>query len=146
MAATVDNLFAFDATTHLIDDHHYQGLADAYVLDPATRDFMREHNPRPCVTLPSACLRPSNVACGKRLVTTAKRLRSNCSTARNRLDMSEPVQFPLAAVVGAEDLKLALCLTAIDPKIGGVLIEGPRGMAKSTLARGLADLLGEGRS
>jgi magnesium chelatase subunit I len=58
--------------------------------------------------------------------------------------MSEPVQFPLAAVVGAEDLKLALCLTAIDPKIGGVLIEGPRGMAKSTLARGLADLLGEG--
>ncbi|ELF6206646.1 cobaltochelatase subunit CobN [Pseudomonas putida] len=45
IAATVDNLFAFDATTHLIDDHHYQGLADAYVLDPATRDFMREHNP-----------------------------------------------------------------------------------------------------
>ncbi|NIF17856.1 cobaltochelatase subunit CobN [Pantoea sp. Cy-639] len=45
LAATVDNLFAFDATTHLIDDHHYQGLADAYVLDPATRDFMREHNP-----------------------------------------------------------------------------------------------------
>lgn len=46
MAATVDNLFAFDATTHLIDDHHYQSLADAYVLDPATRDFMREHNPQ----------------------------------------------------------------------------------------------------
>ena len=58
--------------------------------------------------------------------------------------MSEPVHFPLAAVVGADELKLALCLTAIDPKIGGVLIEGPRGMAKSTLARGLADLLGEG--
>ncbi len=58
--------------------------------------------------------------------------------------MTEPVHFPLAAVVGAEDLKLALCLTAIDPKIGGVLIEGPRGMAKSTLARGLADLLGDG--
>lgn len=58
--------------------------------------------------------------------------------------MSEPIHFPLAAVVGAHDLKLALCLTAIDPRIGGVLIEGPRGMAKSTLARGLADLLGEG--
>jgi len=53
--------------------------------------------------------------------------------------------FPLAAVVAADDLKLALCLTAIDPKIGGVLIEGPRGMAKSTLARGLADLLASGQ-
>jgi cobaltochelatase CobN len=45
MAATVDNLFAFDATTRLIDDHQYALLADAYLLDPGTRDFVREHNP-----------------------------------------------------------------------------------------------------
>lgn len=45
MAATVDNLFAFDATTHLIDDHQYALLADAYVLDADTRAFLQQHNP-----------------------------------------------------------------------------------------------------
>ncbi|RMM49069.1 cobaltochelatase subunit CobN [Pseudomonas corrugata] len=45
LAATVDNLFAFDATTQLIDDHQYALLADAYLLDPDTRDFVRQHNP-----------------------------------------------------------------------------------------------------
>ncbi|KTC58400.1 cobaltochelatase subunit CobN [Pseudomonas savastanoi] len=45
MAATVDFLFAFDATTELIDDHQYALLADAYLLDPTTRDFLAEHNP-----------------------------------------------------------------------------------------------------
>ncbi|KAF1054479.1 MAG: Magnesium-chelatase 38 kDa subunit [Stenotrophomonas maltophilia] len=59
--------------------------------------------------------------------------------------MNPIAHYPLAAVVAAEDLKLALCLAAIDPAIGGVLIEGPRGMAKSTLARGVADLLDGGR-
>ncbi len=45
LAATVDNLFAFDATTHLIDDHQYAMLADAYLLDADTRGFMQQHNP-----------------------------------------------------------------------------------------------------
>ena len=51
--------------------------------------------------------------------------------------------FPFSAVVGQEDAKLALLLNAIDPAIGGVLLRGQKGSAKSTLARGLAALLSE---
>jgi len=50
-------------------------------------------------------------------------------------------QLPFSAVVGQEDAKLALLLNAIDPRIGGVLLRGEKGSAKSTLARGLAALL-----
>src|ERR1700745_4343999 len=49
--------------------------------------------------------------------------------------------FPFSAVVGQDDAKLALLLNAIDARIGGVLLRGQKGSAKSTLARGLADLL-----
>ncbi len=53
--------------------------------------------------------------------------------------------FPFSALLGQERLQQALLLSAIDPRIGGVLIDGPRGTAKSTSARALAELLGGGR-
>jgi magnesium chelatase subunit D len=49
--------------------------------------------------------------------------------------------FPFSAVVGHENLRMALLLCAVDPGIGGVLLRGQKGSAKTTLARGLASLL-----
>lgn len=51
--------------------------------------------------------------------------------------------YPFTAVVGQERMRRALILNAINPRIGGVLIRGERGTAKSTAARGLAELLPE---
>ena len=55
---------------------------------------------------------------------------------------SEP-RFPFTAIVGQADMKLALLLNTINPKIGGVLIRGKKGTAKSTAVRSLAALLPE---
>ena len=51
--------------------------------------------------------------------------------------------FPFAAIAGQEDMKLALLLNVINPAIGGVLIRGEKGTAKSTAVRGLVALLEE---
>lgn len=53
--------------------------------------------------------------------------------------MTQP--FPFSAIVGQEEMKTALILTAIDQKIGGVLVFGDRGTGKSTAVRALAALL-----
>ncbi|RYI98560.1 MAG: magnesium chelatase, partial [Actinomycetales bacterium] len=52
-----------------------------------------------------------------------------------------PLHYPFTAVVGSDDMSLALLLTTIDPAIGGVLVRGEKGTAKSTIVRALADVL-----
>ena len=60
----------------------------------------------------------------------------------NLKNFDSPV-FPFTAIVGQEEMKLALQLNVIDPKIGGVMIMGDRGTGKSTTIRAIADLLPE---
>ena len=49
--------------------------------------------------------------------------------------------YPFSAVVGLDDLRLALIVNAVSPAVGGVLVRGEKGTAKSTIVRGLAALL-----
>ena len=55
-------------------------------------------------------------------------------------DLERPV-FPFTAIIGQEEMKLALILNVIDPRIGGVMIMGDRGTGKSTTIRAVVDLL-----
>ena len=55
--------------------------------------------------------------------------------------MERTAIYPFTAIVGQEEMKLSLILNAIHPSLGGVLIKGEKGTAKSTAVRALAELL-----
>jgi magnesium chelatase subunit I len=57
--------------------------------------------------------------------------------------LAENLPFPFLAIVGQQEMKLALLLTLINPAVGGVLLIGARGTGKTTAVRGLVDLLPE---
>ena len=64
-------------------------------------------------------------------------------TETTTLNKIERPVFPFTAIIGQEEMKLALILNVIDPRIGGVMIMGDRGTGKSTTIRAVADLLPE---
>ena len=68
---------------------------------------------------------------------------SNTLNAKSLSASKQRPVYPFTAIVGQEEMKLALLLNVIDPKIGGVMIMGDRGTGKSTTIRALADLLPE---
>jgi len=74
---------------------------------------------------------------------TAEAINTQNAGASPAVSVARRAVFPFTAIVGQEEMILALLLNVIDPKIGGVMIMGDRGTGKSTTIRALADLLPE---
>src|SRR5664280_132422 len=63
------------------------------------------------------------------------------ANSAEEVGLAESLPFPFLAIVGQQEMKLALLLGLINPSIGGILLVGPRGTAKTTSVRSLLDIL-----
>ena len=146
LAATVDYLFGYDAMAGVAEDWMYEQVAERYLLDPAVAEFMSRSNPW------------AARAIAERLLEAAERGMwaapddDTLSAIRERFlalegELEEGVsrvtapRVPADAIVGQEQLIEALLINAVAPEVGGVLVRGERGTAKSTAVRALASLL-----
>ena len=143
LSATVDYLFGYDATTGVVEDWMYESLAAAL-----RRRGRRARLPAPVEPVGAARdrradagggrARPVGGAGGGVAGAAARRV----PRGRGRAGGGRRVTaFPFSAIVGQDDLREALLACAVDPAIGGVLVRGERGTAKTTAVRGLAPLL-----
>lgn len=83
----------------------------------------------------------SNIKSLKELIDIASGKNISHYDFQHESGIAEPLFFPFLGIVGQFEMKLALILTIINPNIGGVLLIGPRGTAKTTSVRGLVDIL-----
>ena len=90
-----------------------------------------------CSRSPSGCSRRSSGACGRPARRPSAPCGRRCSRPRAGRSRGDR-RCRFSAVVGQDDAKLALLLAAAEPRLGGVLLRGDKGSAKTTLARGLA--------
>ena len=61
----------------------------------------------------------------------------------SHMSTNKNITFPFSAIIGQEEMKKGLILNVIHPKIGGILVFGEKGTAKSTTVRSMAGLLPE---
>ena len=100
-------------------------------IDQAESDLVSNNTNSTTISSPESSL----------AVTTTNIESSNMVDANKKNKVDKRPIFPFTAIVGQEEMKLALLLNVIDPKIGGVMIMGDRGTGKSTTVRALVDLL-----
>ncbi len=101
-------------------------------IDPSTPLVSDESEPKDRIAHPFRTLRELvDYVSGRSLPTAGP----------EEAGLAEPVPFPLLAIVGQREMKLALLLGLVNPSLGGVLLIGPRGTAKTTAVRSLLDLL-----
>ena len=140
MAATVDYLFGYDATANVVDDWMYEKVTAAYVADPDVRKFFEQLEPVGAHVDRRAAARGGRA--GHVGSERGGRRHPAAGRARGRgLGGVAVTGLRFSAVVGQDEAKLALLLAAARPRLGGVLLRGDKGSAKTTLARGLAGVL-----
>mmetsp|Transcript_14493 Transcript_14493/g.43822 ORF Transcript_14493/g.43822 Transcript_14493/m.43822 type:complete len:426 (+) Transcript_14493:144-1421(+) len=88
-----------------------------------------------------ACQRAMRSSVAMRSAAVAEAPAASAANDDDEEDNAARPVFPFTAIVGQEQMKLALLLNIIDPKIGGVMVMGDRGTGKSTTVRALTDLL-----
>ena len=122
----------------------YEQVAERYLLDADVAEFMTRSNPWAARAIAERLLEAADRGMwaspeADTLAGIRDRYLALGRRARGGGGVSRP--YPLTAIVGQERLIEALLINAVSPEVGGVLVRGERGTAKSTAVRGLAPLL-----